>query len=528
MRDAINLQLKLIEKVLDGTLHELNEFLRVSGIVGNEITGVFSDFVGIGAHIFGKDNPLQKIAPIQMPQINENLHFEIPESFVTNIQQFNPPTLQDIEHKFDDFVAIPFNDLRKLIETSFDQMNVTQALGDKFMTSTYEPEKYTFCRADNLNLKWVDTFTNGITGSIRIICYIVIGLIVVLTFYHAASIFFWDKVRSTELNYLQSLFEDSKVDSKWVIAQNEPTSIQKYDSKIFFQDAFSFINHPLYHRSVLMISKIFSGKKWRYRFRWFIDYTFHIPSLLCLAIGLVGIFSILIQIYLINKAEQRELPSLLIKASLALKKISLDLSIHINNITLPYATFMLSDITKIETTVNDELSNWVDKVVSRLDTVVTLVVKTYTDLIRNTFGFFPYLAETVLKFVACMLGIKMEDVDAVGNFVKDSFKVTIPTPDPEMFRVSEDDIKEHVMPFFDSAYNGNGGGGMLGSLITAVKDYKEYLWKQLKVFILFAIFGGSIFVWSLVTVIYWILGDIAMFFSGKKEKKQRCKLLLVE
>jgi len=315
------------------------------------------------------------------------------DDLVKDIKTLNQkiPTFDQIENLTKDAIAIPFDTLKKQINSTFGNYKF-----DDSVFPVAQKKALSFC-SDN-------TFLNDFFDSLaEIVAKAKIAFLVIVPLLAVAAIV---AMGWLEIRRWRRQMERAKGLSEHV-----------YDP----MDAVYMISRPMTSRfGIRIASFITSKRKYIILIRWAWAYTTSLPALFVLSLALAGFFSCFCQ-YIILQLLQKEVPALSTKVGdftgqvvTTLQRVSTDWSNEANGVIL-----------KLQDDINNDLFGWVQEATSAVNNTLTTfdneIDKGLNSAFKDT-----VLLQTAKDLVGCLIGRKIDAVQKGLTWVHDHAHVTLP------------------------------------------------------------------------------------------------------
>jgi hypothetical protein len=215
------------------------------------------------------------------------------------------------------------------------------------------------------------------------------------------------------------------------------------------------------------------------------------PQLTCLVVGVVGILLICIQLIAVRPIQNRIAQETDALAAHVSNAITTSVNSALAGDSQQYARAMNTALTSVRTTLDTQLFTWIDTASGALNATV---VAYYTEIqtgVSSAFGNSSLFGTAANQFLDCVLGNKINTVQAAITFLKANLHITLPTVPDDVLLLSPALLSEVSRPVADAAVGGD-DGGVFGALLDR---YLDALRGEL------IMFGAILGVWGLVVLL---------------------------
>lgn len=377
---------------VEGTTKFMNDNIdTITGDISSDISSIQDAINSAFSHLSIPGIPKPPTINITS-HLNDlkNIHVDDTQ-FVGSLEQLNTtiPTFTQVENFTREAISIPFDLVKTKLNNSYGGYTF-----DKSIFPVAEKQGLSFC-SDNsfLNDFFQDLYEIAAKAKIAFIVIIVV-LAIAATFPMA-----WLEVR------------------RWRRQQRHAYIFSKhgYDP----MDVVYIASRPVTATFGIKLASRFSGKRQLWA-RWAWAYATSLPALFVLSLAVAGLFSCACQGILL-RALQKEAPALADQVG----DFAAEVVSTLQNVSTNWANSANDVVTNLNTEINDDLLGYVQNattaVNNTLNTFQTEMDQAITTVFNGTI-----LYDTVLDVVRCLIGIKIDNVEAGLTWVHDHAHVTLP------------------------------------------------------------------------------------------------------
>ncbi|KAH8916234.1 hypothetical protein BT69DRAFT_1228759, partial [Atractiella rhizophila] len=478
-----------IDQALNATFGTIKEGIQ-AGIGGVE--SVIDDAIDA----INKVNPFDDISKpnLSIPQLSLLDNVTLPDGIQNALVDLNNslPTLEQLKEEMNRIISIPFEALRQDINGTIRNFQV-----DVNVFPVPAANKVTFCQ--DLDVSFIDNIAN------ELIKFATISLVLILVFFFIILAFMLIKERHAYRSLVENIDTTREV---WFLELEgggvKETVLSRGSLFTFLESA----KHPL-------VTKITT--KWLFRWfpvlrrspqartnlSWFISYISHPPALAFLLIGLLGLFTIQIQLLAVGMIKD----ALMDKASTELDDFGAQVTQKIDNTMLGTSQEWARDINtalqNVQDDINTNMLGFVNTTTTTMNTTLNTFYDGLIDAVNSTFSGTP-LDGPVLGIINCLLGTKVAGISKALTFIHDNAVVVFPPVDNSTLVLSQNKTSELVSSL--------GSGGIAGSskatadgdstsddLVERIyNQYVEFLQQQRTTFIIFIAVWGLVLLMGLI------------------------------
>jgi len=261
------------------------------------------------------------------------------------------------------------------------------------------------------------------------------------------------------------------------------------------------MQHPLAWRIVNLLTRVFklspTGPA-RDRLAWFLAFIFHPSALTCLVVGITGILLVCIQLIALRPIQERLARETDALTAHVTNAIGSAINTALAGESKRYATAVNAALTTVRTTLDTQLFAWIDTASGGLNATVVAYYAEIQSGVNTAFGTnsttpSPLFGAAANQFLDCVLGSKINTLQAGISFLKANLRITLPTVPDDVLLLSPALLSDVSQPVADAAVGSDGDdGGILGALLD------RYLAALRAELIMFAVILG---VWFLIVLL---------------------------
>jgi Na+-transporting methylmalonyl-CoA/oxaloacetate decarboxylase gamma subunit len=470
--DSTNGQLNNIKTQLDGQISGANTALDELRKAINDASGVIGVDIKVPTLAISTD----ALAGIQFPTTS-----------VDGLDTIGSiPSMQQMEDNLSSLISIPFNELRGIVQTSMSNVKFNQSV-----LPVPPMNEVKFC-ADNLDLSVIDDISRDLVKAAYIGMGIIFAVILLMIAINALVIWFSHKRWKRHINRTTTTIK------LVTIKANKESVIE----------VIKIAEHPYISRWIIKGSNLFKNSENKNLFRWFWDYILHKPALICLIIGLAGVFGIYLQLAVLDAVKQNYKQPIADSISNFSNAVNNLVNSQLNSTSVKFASDSNNIISSFENDINQELFGWVNTTTTTLNNTLNTAVDEVSNFVKNTFGGVPILLTIVEELVNCLFVVKVEGIQAGLTFIKDNAFIGLPRVNDNVLLIGEDNMDEVVGQVTNRLVGSppsESGNGEIGGEIGRIFDvYERNLRNELPLFYtLIAIWFFVIFM-GLIRVLWFI------------------------
>lgn len=366
--------------------------------IQSDINSVFSK-ISDASEIFG-DN----FTPPQInltAQINELRNIQVNGTqFAGGLTQLNTtiPTFSQVENYTKDAISIPLNLVKTMVNSSWGGYTFDQSA-----FPVAQKQSLTFCSDNNdINNFFQDLYEIAATAKIAfVVAVLVLAVLVCIPMT-------WLEIR----RYRK----------------------QRQHAQIFIKHGFDpmdvvyIASRPVTATAGIRLASRFSGKR-QLLVRWAVAYGTSFPALFVLSLALAGFLSCLGQLILL-RAIQKEAPALAAEVG----DFAADVVNTLESASQQWANDTNRVITNFNNDINSDVLGYVMNATTAVNTTLVDFQSNMTAALNDFFGNTP-LAVTVNGVVNCLLGLKIDAIEAGLTWVQDNAHVDFPLLPDDIFSV---------------------------------------------------------------------------------------------
>lgn len=452
-----------------------------------------------------------------VPSADQLASIQIPTDFENSLRALNNtlPTLADIRNKLDQVLGIPFNLLKKEINDTF-----INAQNSFVATPLPVPEgsNITFC--DQMNLTVIDDLSSDIAGLARVGLLILIGVILVLIIAYAAIEWYSQRSLLMKLHRARDQwFTDNVYHSEKATQQWEPT-----DENLLIVHA--YIEHPLWSRFIYVLSGRFNwSRETTNALGWFGSYVFHQAAMVCLMVGVLGLFAVELQLLAARPLQAHYSAQVATAINDFSNTIASNVNANMAAQSKRYADDLNVRINATQSAINDDLFGWVNGTTTQLNATLEAFYEDVQDAVNTVFGNTP-LSAPAQEFLRCILGSKIVAIEHALTFLHDNLVIDIPTVPDDALMLSQGSVNEVVKPISAAAVGSGGNDGKEGVISKLVNAYIAALEKERIKFIIFLLLWLAVFVIACAVVGWNLWGQQVWWMERRKRWERNARTLV--
>jgi hypothetical protein len=382
-----------------GVLENAQGFLDTSlKAIGNDLNGAASTLqTDINSLVSGINTVLGGAAPKVdfSKEINELNSLKLPDTFTADLQKLNSsiPDFAQVKNFTDSLIALPFEEIRSLMDKAWGNFTFNSSL-------LPVPAKDTVSVCSGNTNKDLDGFFTHLKKIAHNMRNIFLGVLITLAI----------------LACIPAALLEMR---RWAMLRARAGIIKRF--AFDFLDGIYMSSRPFSSDVGRWTAGRFSNSKSQVLARWFIAYCTTLPALLLLAVALAGFISCLFQ-YTLLKAIEKEVPALAAEIAGAID----DVVGKVNNASTAWATDANSVLADASKFVNDDLLGWVNISTTAVNNTLNQFVDETISVLNTTFYGTP-LNTAVLDIFNCLIGIKVQGIEAGLTWLHDHAHVNFPT-----------------------------------------------------------------------------------------------------
>ncbi|KAJ3023757.1 MutS protein msh5 [Thoreauomyces humboldtii] len=416
--DFINTQIASIESALTASLAILNNELQTfESDLGSAINTI--------ANVFGGTVNTDVFAPVTFPGVTRRLDFSIPTDFIATLQALPSeiPSLASLEAKLASLISEPFGMLESLIEEKLGDL--TGISSSEMLVAVPDPSaRVTFCDA-SMNYEWVYTMVGAINKALSLGIYLIIALMAATVLANIIVTIYDHYAFEREVKSFSTVLQGHRELNDKLISGDEPPS--RKQARAISRDLIHAATRPtLYLCTTWFTRAISRSEAGSIRFRWFIDYVSHPPSLICFMAGLSGIAMILLQIWMIQIVESTTTTAVASSASASMDKIVGNVELAMVAVAQPYVDGANARLSDIEYEANHVLFGWVNTTMNAINSTIFVFADGLSEALDDVFDSVPPLQTALNGFVYCVLGSNIQSLEAMASGLRSHAQLSFP------------------------------------------------------------------------------------------------------
>lgn len=331
--------------------------------------------------------------------INKLEGIHIDANFTSELSKLNDsiPTFADVNNFTQSAMHLPFDEVKKLINSSLGTFNFNRSL-----LPVPDKQQLTFC-TDNNEISDFFQHLADVANDARkaFIAFLVIAAIAV------CIPMAWKEIRRYRTMQQRAKLVGDK----------------SYDPL----DVIYIASRPYTAWAGIKAATPFRGRKRQLLTRWTIAYATSAPALVVLSLGITGLLACLCQVILL-RAVQKEAPAIAADMGAFSGKVL----VAVNNASEAWATGTNQAITHTNNDINHNILGWVNTTTGTLNHTLNVFVDSTTKVLNDTFGG-TILQDPVNELFNCLIGLKVAGIEKGLTWVSDHAHVDFPLLDNSTF-----------------------------------------------------------------------------------------------
>jgi hypothetical protein len=182
--------------------------------------------------------------------------------------------------------------------------------------------------------------------------------------------------------------------------------------------------HPLLSRMANHITRAFHlSHSQHVNLRFFFSYVFYPPALACLLIGVLGILSVELQLAALGPLQKHYDAQVNSTVNNFSNQIALAINSGMTNQSTTYATQVNTHMLDIQNQINNNVFGWVNATTTALNDTIVAFYDELQSAVNSTLGG-TVLASPAQEFLRCLIGTKIQSLEAALTFLHDNLQVT--------------------------------------------------------------------------------------------------------
>ncbi|GMK56113.1 hypothetical protein CspeluHIS016_0211690 [Cutaneotrichosporon spelunceum] len=491
VQGSLELLIGTVQTISDGVTNSLNSIRSsIQDDIGKMNNIIQSAVNGIN-RVTSIVNVDLSVPSIDIPSLNLLSNVTISTGFEDSLLRLNGslPSLGELRDKMNTLINTPFEALKA-------EINETRLeIANRLNASTFPvPALQTLRQGSGLRGELcgdLDTgFIDDTAAALHKLGGIAIGLMVLalLLGWGALAFYQWQRWRALKETV-------AAVEGEWRReAPNAWTTVAVVDA-------------PLIERyAVPLMNKAGVKPRTRNNIRWLLSYLSQPTCLTLLIMSVVGLIAIQAQIAALHSLKAAAQARATESIGATTTGLSARLNGLLGNASSSYAEDMNTALTKIETSINQDLFGyWVSGTAANLNATLVEFYDDVERLIKTAFDGTP-LYRPINGFVYCILGSKIDSLEKALTWVRAHAHIDLPTIPSDVLQLSPESTAELAGPVTAAAVGEEDpDSGAVGKL---VKHFEDALRAQQVVYgILLGVYGVVLLVGLLVVIRYSGSGD---------------------
>ncbi|KAF9512769.1 hypothetical protein BS47DRAFT_1382798 [Hydnum rufescens UP504] len=415
------------------------------------------------------------VPQFSIPSLDALNNVTLPTGFEDALLQLNSslPTLDQLRNALDAVIEKPFDAVKADINNTFSAIQFNSSVLNV-------PTQNTLAFCSGMDLSVVDSLGRDIVKIARAAAALLV--LAALLLVGVNCVIQWWRWRR-----LQDHLENIRM--AW---RSDPMVSDVPEFEMTNHNLMLLINtaeHPLLSRIANHITRAFGlSHSQHVNLRFFASYVFYPPALACLLIGVLGILSVELQLAALGPLQKHYHAQVNSTVNNFSNQIALAINSGMTNQSTIYATQVNTHMLDVQNQINNNVFGWVNTTTTALNDTLVAFYDELQSAVNSTLGG-TVLASPAQEFLRCMIGTKIQSLEAALTFLHDNLQVNMP-----LTRLRSQLPWLPSEPPSNSTSNLTSGNeqGVVGKVIT------RYIVSLKKQRILFAIFLG---LWLFVVLI---------------------------
>ncbi|KAG7446606.1 uncharacterized protein BT62DRAFT_1076147 [Guyanagaster necrorhizus] len=504
--------------ILSAAVDELNKLVNAAAsdieTALNSTISAANGVIETAVKAINAVNPFDDItAPtISTPDLSALSNVSLPSSFTDSIDSLNSslPSVQELKQKVEAIIDTPFELLKKEINDTFDGLSFNSSL-----VTVPQQNTLTFC--DEMDTSIVDDLGRDIIKFTKISIVVLIALALLLVALNCLLEWYKWRCQQRHFEYTREAWMTDPTMYHVRGAAGTPR-VSLTDHNLLMLQASS--SHPLLTRIINQISsRLRLSPPQHTNMTWFFHYIFHPPALVCFLIGFFGILSVQLQLLALGPLVAKYDAQAAVSTADFTNTIATSINNSMYNQSAAYANDVNSQISTMQSTINDGIFGWVNVTTTTLNDTVVEFYNEVQSAVNAVFNG-TILETPALDFVACLIGSKVDAIEKVLTFLNENLQVDLPLMNDSALVLSKSSVDEATQPIAAAAL-GSGSGddndGLVGKLVRA---YASSLKKERVMFAIFLALWGVVVLMA-TCILLWYTHGKGWVEARKRRKWER-------
>ncbi|SJK97131.1 related to Plasma membrane fusion protein PRM1 [Armillaria ostoyae] len=507
--------------ILSAAVKELNDVVNAaaSGIESalNSSISAANSAIETAVKAINAVNPFDDVsAPtISTPDLSALSNVSLPSSFTDSIDNLNSslPSVQELKQKIEAIIDTPFELLKKEINDTFGGLNFNSSL-----VTVPQQNTLTFC--NDMDTSVVDDLGRDIIKFTKISIVVLIALALLLIALNCLLEWYKWRCQQRHFEYTREAWMTDPTMYHVPGAVGTPQVSLTNHNLLMLQASSS---HPLLTRIINQVSaRLHLSPPQHTNMTWFFHYIFHPPALVCFLIGFFGILSVQLQLLALGPLVAKYDAQAAASTADFTNTIATSINNSMYNQSAAYANDVNSQVTAMQSTINDGIFGWVNTTTTTLNDTVVEFYNGVQSAVNAVFN--GTILETPAQdFIACLIGSKVDAIENVLTFLNENLQVDLPLMNESALVLSQSSIDEASQPIAAAAL-GSGSGdendGLVGKLVRA---YAASLKKERIMFVIFLALWGVVVLMAICILLWHTHGKgwVEVRKRRKWEREQR-------
>ncbi|SPO26797.1 related to PRM1 - Pheromone-regulated multispanning membrane protein [Ustilago trichophora] len=427
----------------------------VNAILSTAVSGI-NDVVGVfGQHI--------NAPRISVPSLTALENITLPHEIQDGLVKLNAtlPTLQELKQKMDALIETPFEEMKREVNATLSNFQFNHSV-----LPVPEMQNVSFC--DRIDTSPIDDLGEALKGVAKwgLVLLALVSIVVMLIGVAWEWCKWQREVKAVERTTAVWLAQHPNAHSIVETKEDEETSdILRTEN---LMSLLSISRHPLISSLTLTLCDRVGIRTRRAqdRLSWLLAFLTHPASLACLFTGLLGLFSVLLQAFLLHRMTSHYTTSINTSLSHLTSDVVNLVNDHTRNASYAFSSSANSVILQVESELNSHVFTWVNTTTFTMNSTLNQFLDGITDALATTFGGTPFNAP-LQTFVQCIIGQKVRGIEKALTWIHDNAYVNFSMVPPDVLMLKGEQ-QEAVLRPVREAMLGSGGdddGGMVGHVV---------------------------------------------------------------
>ncbi|KAJ1979105.1 plasma membrane fusion protein prm1 [Dimargaris cristalligena] len=358
---------------------------------------------------------------------------QIPDQMNTDLDEATKkvPILADVEAQLIDLLRKPFENLKSTIRSGFSRIKVNTSL-----VGVPEAAQANFCDPQTSA-----ALVDGLAQATRMIFLIGVGVLVGI----AVALILLNMARIRREHQQLMTF----IRSRHPLHPPPPGGPGQSVHEIQMQDIHTGIAQPWLYSLNERVHKRYSNVEKAHLVRWWMQYVYHIPSLACLASGILGLLVIANQIRSINQLREKYTPEAAHSLNTFRSHVVGNMTQDLTRVSNDFAGGINRQLAAMEFTVNEDIFGPIKKGTGALNSSLDIIINDTRTVVGDIFNNTPF-ESAAMDFVNCAFIKKIQAIGKLFTYINDAANVTLPRVDPNALVVGVEPLNRTMEDFVDA------------------------------------------------------------------------------